>query len=131
MNLFFQKFWLFFKKNWGYIVVLIGALISIAFFKKDRSSLLEELRTIRDSYEKQIKEIDKIHQEERKKNTEALLLLQKRLSEIQKQYDDAKVELDKKKKAEVEDLMKKYQDDPDTLAKKLSDLTGFKVILPE
>jgi len=128
---FFQKFWLTCKKNWGYFVAAFGVAITFLFLKKEKTSLLDQISVIRESYEDQIKQIELARREEREKNAKALELLQKRLDEVQRQYEKAKIELDKKKKEEIKELMEKYSNDPDALAKKLSEATGFKVILPE
>jgi hypothetical protein len=128
---FFQKFWLTCKKNWGYFVAAFGVAITFLLLKKEKTSLLDQINVIRESYEDQIKQIESARREEREKNAKALELLQKRLEDVQKQYEKAKIELDKKKKEEIKELMEKYSNDPETLAKKLSEATGFKVILPE
>jgi len=128
---FFQKFWLICKKNWGYFVAAFGFFVTFLLLKKEKTSLLDQMNVIRESYEDQIKQIESARREEREKNAKALEILQKRLNEVQKQYEKAKIELDKKKKEEIKELMEKYSGDPETLAKKLSEATGFKVILPE
>lgn len=129
--IFFQKFWLTCKKNWGYFVAAFGVVVAFLLLKKEKISLLDQMNVIRESYEDQIKQIEFARREEREKNAKALETLQKRLDDIQKQYEKAKIELDKKKKEEIKELMGKYSNDPETLAKKLSEATGFKVILPE
>lgn len=128
---FFQKLWLACKKNWGYFVAAFGVAVTFLLLRKEKTSLLDQMNVIRKSYEDQITRIESARKEEREKNAKALELLQKRLDEVQKQYEKAKIELDKKKKEEIKGLMEKYSNDPEALAKKLSEATGFKVILPE
>lgn len=105
--------------------------MAVLLFRRDRTSLLEQMKSIQDSHEKEIKAIEEAYKKQLKKNEEALALMQKRLVDIQKQYDEAKIELDARKKKEIEDLLKKHGNDPDALAKKLSEATGFKIILAE
>ena len=131
MTLFLQKSWAFLKKNWRYVLAAVGTVAAIFLFRRDRTSLLTQLKEISESHKKEIKKIEEAHEEERKKNAEALKLLQKRLVDVQKQYEEAKVELDAKKKAEIEKLVKKHGNDPKVLAEKLSEVTGFKIILAE
>ena len=131
MPLFLQKTWAFVKQYWGYIAVFIAAVATFLLFRREKIVLFEELQAVRRSYEDELKKINEVRATERKKNEEALAVLQQRLLVIQNQYEDAKIELGKKKKKEIEDLMKKYSSDPKALAEKLSEATGFKVILPE
>ena len=131
MTLFLQKSWAFLKKNWRYVLAAVGTVTAIFLFRRDRMSLLTQLKEISESHKKEIKKIEEAHEEERKKNAEALKLLQKRLVDVQKQYEEAKVELDAKKKAEIEKLIKKHGNDPKALAEKLSEVTGFKIIFAE
>jgi len=131
MLFFLQKAWIFLKKNSGYIAVLLGALLTYILFQRKNASLLDQLRVVRETHEEQLRKIDAARKEEREKNAKELELLKKRLEHIQKQYEDAKKDLDKKKKSEIQDMLKKHANDPGTLAQKLSEATGFQVILPE
>ena len=60
MQMFYQKLVLFIKKYWGYFLAASGVFIAILLFKKDRSSLLEQMQSIRDSYEQQLKKIEEV-----------------------------------------------------------------------
>ena len=131
MKLFLQKSWAFIKKNWRYILTVLGTAFAIFLLRRDRMSLLTQLKEISESHKEEIKKIEEAHAIERRKNAEALELLQKRLADVQKQYEEAKIALDAKKKAEIEKLIKKHGNDPVVLAEKLSEVTGFKVILAE
>ncbi len=126
-----QKLWLFVKKNWKYVAAVLGTVLAYVLLQKQKSSLLDQIQEIRDSYDAQLNKIEAARAEERRKNEQELKLLKKRLEDVQKQYVEAKKELDDKKRAEIEELMKKYSNDPEELAKKLSQLTSFKIILPE
>ena len=55
---FFQKFWLTCKKNWGYFVAAFGVTIAFLLLKKEKTSLLDQISVIRESYEDQIKQVE-------------------------------------------------------------------------
>jgi len=131
MTIFLQKSWTFLRQYGAYILAFAGGLVGFLLLRGDRNSLLKQLQDIREAHEIELAKINAAREEERKRNKEALEKLQKTLSDIQRQYDEAKIELDKKKKKEIEDLVARYGDDPNVLAEKLSVATGFKVILPE
>ncbi|NBW58512.1 hypothetical protein EBR43_12220, partial [bacterium] len=69
--------------------------------------------------------------EERKEHDNADKKLKEGLEIVEKQYQEQKKELDEKKKQEVKNVLEKYKDDPTGLAKKLSEVTGFKIIMPD
>ena len=57
--------------------------------------------------------------------------VEKDLAIVEQQYEQQKKELDEKKKNEIKSILEKHQNDPVALAKRLSEVTGFKVIMPE
>lgn len=131
MPFFLQKAWVFFRQYWKYILLFSASAVGFLFLRGKQSNFLDQLEDIRKAHELELKKIIAAQEEERRKNKEALEKLQKRLIDVQRQYEEAKIELDKRKKKEIEDLMTKYADDPVALANKLSEATGFTVILPE
>ena len=131
MPFFLQKFWVFLKQYWKYIFVGVASLAGILLFRNNRVNFLDQIDAIKRAHEEELRKIEAAREEERRKNKEALEKLQRRLEDVKRQYDEAKIELDRKKKKEIEDLMSKFGDDPQVLAEKLSEATGFKVILPE
>lgn len=131
MPFFLQKFWVFLKQYWKYVLIGGAALVGILLLRGSKVNFMDQIDAIKKAHEEELRKIEAAREEERKKNKEALEKLQRRLEEIKRQYDEAKIELDRKKRKEIEDLMSKHGDDPKFLAEKLSEVTGFKVILPE
>lgn len=128
---FWKNLCLFMKKNWSYLLLSLGSLLAFLFVKKQRSDFEDEKDKLRSDFEKEREREDAARKKERAAYDAALAKLERDLAEIQRQYDEQKRELDEKKKAEIKDILEKYQDDPDALAQKLSSVTGFKVVLPE
>ncbi len=127
-------FWIkvkdFFRKYWQYIVAF-GAGIAAVLLLKKKPPVQDDVKTIRDSYDKQIDKINNVRQVERDKQDELSEKLQSDLSVVEKQYEQQKKNLDEKKKDEIKTILQQHQDDPVELAKKLSEVTGFKVIMPK
>lgn len=130
MLLFWKKFVDFLKKYWQYIAVFAAGVGAVLFFKR-KPPVQDDTKTIRDSYDKQINQINNIHQNERDKQDALADKLETNLSVVEKQYEEQKKDLDEKKKEEIKTILQQHQDDPTELAKKLSEVTGFKVIMPE
>jgi len=117
------------KKYWQYIVLFFVGIFTLIFFR--RKDHVSDQNTTRDSRDKQLDKIDDIRNEERGKEDQANQKLNSGLVEVEKQYEQQKKELTEKKKEEIKKVFEKYKDDPVGLAKRLSDVTGFKIIMPE
>jgi len=121
----------FFKNSWGYIVAGIGLIFGLTLFRKKVDHYENIVQKLQESHQKELDEIKKARDEERKKYEENEKKFQERMAAIEKEYDTAKKELDEKKRKEIEGIVKSYGNQPDKLAQRLTDVTGFKIILPE
>lgn len=130
MLTFLQKAWLVIKKWWGLFALLAATILGYFFFRRQTDSFSDQFKKLQDSHDQEIKAIDEARIEEEKAHEANLKKMQETLDAVQEQYDQKEKDLDARKKAEITDLVKQYSDDPDVLAKKLSEATGFQVILP-
>lgn len=121
----------FFKKSWGYIVAGLSVVLGLMFFRKKVDHYENIVQKLQESHQKQLNEIEAARKEERKKHEENERKYQERMALIEKEYEAAKAELDEKKRKEIEGIVKKYGNQPDKLAQRLADVTGFKIIMPE
>lgn len=124
-------FWAYVKKYWGILVLVLGAILGIFLFRRQQSSFGDQLQKINDAHAVELKQINDAMTQEQKQHDADEAKLQATMASIQTQFDAAQKQLDDDKKAQVTALVKQYSNDPDTLAQKLSDATGFKVILPQ
>jgi hypothetical protein len=126
-----KKIFLNIKKYWFYFTSFAVFVLGFLFFRKKTSSLVDQISEINERHSKEIERINEIRLKERellKKNEE---ILRKTLAEITVKYEEAQRELTKKKKEEIEKIVKEYGSDPDELAIQLSNVTGFKIVYPE
>ena len=114
------------KKYWQ---ILLGAAIPVVVWlltmKSD--SLDEVLERVREDHEKELETINKAHEDEIRLRDEALMRFKERLSQVEKAYVEANADLTKKKKKQVEDVLKRHADDPDEITRRLAEITGFDV----
>ena len=82
-----------------------------------------EVRT--ESYKNQIDAINKIHDKEIKKKDKILENYGKILADLEEKYKKENLELDQEKKKEIKDLVEKYDEKPDELAKLLAEKYGL------
>jgi len=127
----FESLWLFVKKYWQLFLLVIVTVFGILFFRNQRSSFVDELKKIQDIHNEELKKIQEARQQEKLQHAENEKRLHDAMSVVQVQYDLAKKQLDDKKKQQVEELVKTYGTNPNELAKQLSAVTGFTIVLPD
>lgn len=121
---FLKKVWTWLKHNWYIPAILIYTLVLwVLFRRKDEALKVLEIRS--ESYEAQIEAINKAHTEEIKKRDEILEKYSETVKKLEEDFNKNNQELDEKKKKDVKELVEKYYNDPDTLAKMISDKFGF------
>jgi len=125
-----QIMWSFVKKYWQVMLLGLSVLATVVLFKKQQSDFANELKKINDAHQAEVDAINKARQEEIDQHNRDEKVLKDALAAAQKEYDAASKSLDEQKKKEIEQLVKQYSNDPTQLAQKLSDATGFKIILP-
>lgn len=126
----FAIFLTYVKKYWQVALLIVGVIVGVVIFRRKDISFVEDYQKIQDVHKKELDAIQAANDEERKKLQANQAQLQTALDTIQKQYDSQQKQLDDAKKAEIAQIVKDHGNDPDALAQKLSDATGFKVILP-
>jgi len=124
------KFWAFVKAYWQLAVGFLIAVAGFFIFTKQKSSFSDQLSDIKKAHEEEIKKINEAREEERKAHIENERKLNETLMSIQQQYEAAKRDLDEKKRKEIENIVKKWSDDPTELSKQLSEAAGFTVVIP-
>ena len=127
---FFSKAWTFLKSYWQTCLLIVGSIVGIILYKQRSDDFTDHIKEIQDAQDEEVKRIEAACEEERRQHEENLKQLQETLSMVQAQYDEAKRDLDEKKKQEIIDIVNQYGSNPDKLARQLSEVTGFSVILP-
>ena len=125
-----KKIWTFFRDYWQLFVAAMGTLFGYLMFKRNENEHEDTIKKLLDSHKDEIKKINTTFEEERKQREENEKKLKIALEAVQLEYEIAKKQLDEKKKKEIEEIVNQYGKDPVELAKKLSDATGFSIILP-
>lgn len=121
----------FFKKFWGLFVAAGSIFLGVIMYKKKVEYYDGLLQDAQQSHDKQVKELQEIREKERSQYQENEQRYKDQMAALEKQYEDAKKVFDEKKKTEAAVIVKKYGNKPDLLAQKLSEVTGFKIVMPE
>ena len=119
-----KKAWVFLKTHWYIPVILIMGIL----IKSKSDHFLKMLQITKDSYNKQIEEIDKINEETEAKKENIHKEYEKTISKIEEEFKKKNEELKERKKKEVKKLVNKYYDNPDELASEITKRFGFKYV---
>lgn len=121
---FLSKTWTWLKHNWyAPAVVVYTIVLWVLFRRKDKArEVLEERVT---SYKSQIDAINKSHGDELAKRDAILEQYTEIITELEEEFEKKNEELDNKKKKKIKELVEKYHDNPDELAKEIADKFGF------
>jgi len=95
------------------------------------TKLFDLLDNNRKRHDEEMSALKKAYEDELAKRDVAQKKLEQTLAQVEKQYEDSQKELDAEKRAEIKKIIQESHDDPNVLAQKLSESTGFKVVLPE
>jgi hypothetical protein len=119
-----QKVWVWLKHNWVAPFVLIYTLVLWFLFRnKNEAKKVLEIRS--ESYKEQIDAIEKAHKEETAKRDEIISKYNDTVRKLEEEFAKNNKDLDEKKKKSVKEIVEKYYNDPDTLAKMIGKRFGF------
>ena len=123
---FLKKAWAWCKKYWQ---LLLGAAIPVVIWILSRNSdhLDEVLERVRGDHEKELDIINRSHEEEIRAREEAVKRYQETLSEVERKYAEAEVQLDAKKKKQIEKILRDHANDPEEITRRIANLTGFEI----
>ena len=120
------KIWTWFKNYWHIPVILILILITALAGHGIKNKYFEILMKARENHKKEVEIIEKNHAEEKQKTQDAIKRYQENISSIEKDYNIKMEELPRKQKKEVNEIIKKYDNNTDAMAKEIANILGAK-----
>lgn len=126
-----KKVWSWTRAYWYVPAILIVALIAFIVMRKMPISLMQLISKRREMHKKEVEAIDKIHEEEIESREKALDVYHKTLESIEEKYEKDSQELTTRKKKKIKKIVQETHDDPDELAKRLSEQMGFEIVYPK
>lgn len=125
-----KKAWSFVKHYWYIPVVLIAFVVVAIVMRRKPDGLGNILKNAVESHQKEVKVLNDTHAEEIAKRNRALDVYHATVEQIESRYAADKKKLDKKKEKEIKRIIEENQDDPEALTQRISEYTGFRVIMP-
>ena len=124
--LFWKKAWTWIKHHWYIPVILILVLACILTVKGIKNKYFDIMMQSRENYKKEIEIIKKNNAEEKKKTLDAIQRHQENVAKIEEEFDVKMEELPKKEKKEVEEIVKRFDNEPDKMAEEIANILGAK-----
>lgn len=126
-----KKFWSFARHYWYLPVIVVAFIVALVVLRRKPEGLGNILGNAVESHRKEVEVLNKTHAEEIVKRDKALSIYHTTIEQVQNKFAVDQKILDSKKKKEIKRIIEENQDDPEALAERISEYTGFKVIMPE
>ena len=124
-KLFFKKLWTWTKHYWYIPVMVIIAIVSWCFGRRNSAGILEMFEASKQSYKKEIEVLNQSHADEIEKRNNLIVEYQATLKKLEKEYKIKSKELSKREKEEVKKIVEKFENDPDGLARRIAEEFGI------
>jgi len=123
---FLKIFWAWSKKNWKFIT---GFLVATFIFLLTRKKFdwEEYQKKTKEDYKKEIEIINNSHEKEISDRDKAIKEYMLSIKNIEIDHEKDIEDLDEQTKKRILKLLKDSKEDPESLTKKISDITGFKI----
>jgi len=122
-----KKVWVWLKHNW-YVPAVIAYTLVLWLLFRNKTAAMDILELRANSYRDQIRAIEDAHQKELKERDEILKKYNVVLEQLEKDYEEKNIKLDKKKKEDIKRIVEDYNDRPDDLARVLANKYGLEYV---
>jgi 3-methyladenine DNA glycosylase/8-oxoguanine DNA glycosylase len=122
-----KKTWVWLKHNW-YVPAVIAYTLVLWLLFRNKTEAMDILELRANSYKDQIRAIEDAHQKELKERDEILKRYNAVLEQLEKDYEEKNIKLDKKKKEDIKRIVEDYNDRPDDLARVLANKYGLEYV---
>jgi vacuolar-type H+-ATPase subunit H len=123
--------WAWIKGHWMLLLVGAGGVASFLLRRKLPGGFVDSIKAIRESEAVEQKAIDDAREVERQAIEKATKRKADAVAAVEQTYVVEQKELDDEKRKEVQKIIQDHGNDPNELAHRLSQATGYKVIMPE
>lgn len=123
---FLKKAWVWLKHYWYVPVMLVIGIVAWCAGRRDTAGILKMFEESKASYQKEIAVLKDAHSAEIQKRDELLKKHNETLKKIEEEYKIKLSDLDNQQKKEIDKIVEEHKDDPEGLAKRVSDVFDFK-----
>tara|TARA_E500000305_G_scaffold111350_2_gene122957 strand:- start:828 stop:1232 length:405 start_codon:yes stop_codon:yes gene_type:complete len=120
-----KKAWIWSKHHWKIIAIGVWTLVIYLIARGNVRNYKKVLEQTIESYKAERDVIDRTHQEEIEKRSEAIRKHNEALRTLEEKYEKAEEELSYEKRARFTELMKMHEEDPQAIDELLQKEFGF------
>lgn len=125
-----KKVWSFLRRHGRIIIVGLVLVVAMAGFQTARGRhvigrLWSLIKRERELHHEEVEELDKIHDEELRRRSEAARRALEAVRQAEEQYRDREDKLDARRRRKIRQLVERSDDEPSELARKLADEYNF------
>jgi hypothetical protein len=128
--LFLRKLLSALKHYWYFPVVLIAFVVLAVVLRRIPSNLANVLSSAVEAHKAEVKVLEDTHAEEITKRNRALELYHAAIEKVEEKFRIDSIELDSKKRKDIKKIVEENQDDTEALAARISEYTGFEIVMP-
>ena len=122
------KFWLWLKEHWQVPFLVVWTVIVYILTRRNSDAAIEVLNAKRDSYDKQIKELNIRHKNEIIERDKLIKQYHEAIRKIEIKYKEKEKLLSNKEKKRVKEIVRKSKGEPDVIRKEIEKSFGFTYI---
>ena len=119
-----KKVWTWIKHHWYIPVILVLVLAFVLAGQGVKNKYFDIMLAARKNYKKEIDIITKNNAEEKQKTLDAIKRHQESLAKIESDFNVKMEELPQKEKKRVDEVVKKFNNDPDKMATEIANILG-------
>jgi len=120
--------WLWVKNYWQIPFIIIWSMLIYFFSRRNSDAIIEVLNARKNSYEKQLNELKKRHNNEIIERDRLIKRYHDAVSLIEKKYAEKEKELSLKEKKRVKQIVSDSKGNPDVIKKEIEKSFGFNFI---
>lgn len=120
--------WLWLKNHWQIPFIIIWSILVYFFSRRNSDAIIEVLNARKDSYEKQLNELKKRHNDEIIERDKLIKRYHEAVSLVEKRYAEKEKELSIREKKRVKEIVRESKGDPDVIKEEIEKSFGFDFI---
>ena len=120
--------WLWVKNHWQIPFIIVWSMLIYFFSRRNSDAIIEVLNARKNSYEKQLNELKKRHNNEIIERDRLIKRYHDAVSLIEKKYAEKEKELSLKEKKRVKQIVSDSKGNPDVIKKEIEKSFGFNFI---
>ena len=117
--------WLWLKNHWQIPFIIAWSMLVYFVSRRDSEAIIEVLNARKDSYEKQLNDLKKRHNDEIIERDKLIKRYHEAVSLVEKKYAEKEKKLSLREKKRVKQIVSESKGNPDVIKKEIEKSFGF------